>query len=536
LCGIVFVFLSNNVHISAYEFSPRDESPFAGGIAAVNDSQLKDHRDYQRWKKAFLNTQAGRSLWGADHLTVYIRMGENSAGPRGAETKDFVFDTAGNLREATIVFGPEFGKYAPTNKADYPVLVSLAPDYEINREVRFVAGLAHEFGHIHHVRRLGGKVFQRQNELLDENEAGFFKYGTEWFQQPYYKEIVTKLGCAPANVGRQREIEAEAFVIPVIVDYFAGKPPLTVRQAIQNYRTEYPLALAITDTQRTLASDLDAQLPKLSFGDWFAKVVGPEAGVIWQLGECGERGEESLKATGDIPACVEANAMLPDGRRVILLTTVGTFKKGVTGPPSFRFGVIDQRGELYLVRRLRDLQKQLLSPKGLANRPALKLPEVSTPQVNLSANNKYVDLAPAWGRDAFGQAIEDPPPAPRRPGPPLSRATSDAENQDAFEDPGRPAGGEVKLLGDVAWGDVIKKSQPRYPAQAKRVNAAGPVNVQITISETGRVIQAKATSGHPLLREAAVEAARQWLFKPAILDGHPVKTETVLVFVFTVPK
>jgi protein TonB len=68
------------------------------------------------------------------------------------------------------------------------------------------------------------------------------------------------------------------------------------------------------------------------------------------------------------------------------------------------------------------------------------------------------------------------------------------------------------------------------------VNAAGPVNVQITISETGRVIQAKATSGHPLLREAAVEAARQWLFKPAILDGHPVKTETVLVFVFTVPK
>jgi TonB family protein len=82
---------------------------------------------------------------------------------------------------------------------------------------------------------------------------------------------------------------------------------------------------------------------------------------------------------------------------------------------------------------------------------------------------------------------------------------------------------------------VIKKVQPRYPAQAKRVNASGPVNVQITISETGRVIEAKAASGHPLLRDAAVTAARQWVFKPAILNGVPVKTETVLVFVFAIP-
>jgi protein TonB len=88
----------------------------------------------------------------------------------------------------------------------------------------------------------------------------------------------------------------------------------------------------------------------------------------------------------------------------------------------------------------------------------------------------------------------------------------------------------------VDWGDVLKKAQPRYPAQAKRVNASGPVNVQIIISESGRVIEAKATSGHPLLREAAVMAARQWVFRPAILNGVPVKTETVLVFVFTAPQ
>ena len=47
---------------------------------------------------------------------------------------------------------------------------------------------------------------------------------------------------------------------------------------------------ALVDTKRLLASDLDTELPRLSFADWFEKVVGPGAGVIWQLSECGERG------------------------------------------------------------------------------------------------------------------------------------------------------------------------------------------------------------------------------------------------------
>lgn len=309
----------------------------------------------------------------------------------------------------------------------------------------------------------------------------------------------------------------------------AQSSPVSARQS--------SLERAVADTQQTLAQDLDPELPRLPFANWFRQIAGPGAGVIWQVSECGERGEDSLNAAGDIRACVEANAMLPDGRRVILMTAVGTFKRGVIGAPAFQFGVIEQDGELRTIRRLRDLQKQLLAPGNLTNRPSVKLPELNMPEVRLSANNTPVELAPAWGWDVFDRttAIEEPPPAPPRAWLTLSEA--EKENQDASEEPGRPAvGGEVTSLGDVAWGDVIKKAQPRYPAQAKRVNASGPVNVHITISETGRVIEAKATSGHPLLRDAAVTAARQWVFKPAILNGVPVKTETVLVFVFTVPK
>jgi periplasmic protein TonB len=96
--------------------------------------------------------------------------------------------------------------------------------------------------------------------------------------------------------------------------------------------------------------------------------------------------------------------------------------------------------------------------------------------------------------------------------------------------------GPPKPLRSVSLGDAITKAQPQYPANAKRANASGPVDVQITISKEGRVIEAKAISGHSLLREAAVEAARQWVFKPAILDGVPMETQIVITFFFKPPR
>jgi hypothetical protein len=237
--------------------------------------------------------------------------------------------------------------------------MALGPEHGITREARACAFLAHEFGHVDHARRLGGADFRRQRQLLNEHEDGFFTYGWAWFQRPEYQRIVTELGAKPFEVGLQREIGAEAFAIPVIADYYQGKPPVTIRQAIRSYREEHPLSLAITDTQRTLASALDAELPKVSFAEWFGKVAGPDAGIVWQLSECGERGEDSRKRTGHIRACVEADAMLPDGRRVIVMISVGTFEQGIIGKPSFDFGVIEQHDKLQPVRRLRDLPGQL---------------------------------------------------------------------------------------------------------------------------------------------------------------------------------
>ena len=286
---------------------------------------------------------------------------------------------------------------------------------------------------------------------------------------------------------------------------------------------------AVSDTQRSLASDLDAELPKLPFTDWFGKVVGPGAGVVWQLGECGERIDAAPNGDGDTQACVEVNTILPDGRKVIVMISVGTFKRGRTGPPAFRFGVIELKGKLYPILRLRDLQQLLSTPGGLTNGPAIKLPEVDMPKVRLAVSGMPVaPLETTWSDGEHSQAItiEEAPPPPSAPQPKAASAVEPLE----------PTIEGLKILGSVTWGGVIKKAQPRYPPAAKRYNISGPVDVQVTISATGSVTEAKSISGHPLLRGAAEEAARQWVFKPATLKDVPVETQVVLTFVFKVPQ
>jgi TonB family protein len=288
---------------------------------------------------------------------------------------------------------------------------------------------------------------------------------------------------------------------------------------------------AVSATQRTLASDLDAELPKLPFTDWFIKLVGPGAGVVWQLSECGEQVDAALNGDGDTQACVEVNTILSDGRKVIVMITVGTFKKGVTGPPAFRFGVIERKGKLRPIRRLSDLQNLLSGQGELANSPAAKLPEVSMPSVRLAPNNAYSTGTPLLTGEDFVQltpieAPDPPPPSPPPAEPPrttpaTSNSTSNTERRDA------PDG--------VRQGAPIFKPQPKYPQNARRFNASGKVEVRVTISVTGRVTKATAISGHPLLRDAAVEAARRWEFEPTAVNGTPVETELVLTFEFAVP-
>ncbi len=112
-----------------------------------------------------------------------------------------------------------------------------------------------------------------------------------------------------------------------------------------------------------------------------------------------------------------------------------------------------------------------------------------------------------------------PPPPP----PPTPKPTAEAT----------PIPKKISVSGGVLQGSAIRKVQPPYPPIAKAARAAGAVQVQVTIGEDGRVIDAAVVSGHPLLRDAALQAARQWIFKPTELSGVPVKVQGVLTFNFT---
>lgn len=74
--------------------------------------------------------------------------------------------------------------------------------------------------------------------------------------------------------------------------------------------------------------------------------------------------------------------------------------------------------------------------------------------------------------------------------------------------------------------------KPPYPAAAIALNVQGPVTVQVLIDESGRVISANASSGHPLLRDAAQRAALNAKFSPTYLSNVPVKVTGVIVYNF----
>jgi len=81
-------------------------------------------------------------------------------------------------------------------------------------------------------------------------------------------------------------------------------------------------------------------------------------------------------------------------------------------------------------------------------------------------------------------------------------------------------------------GLALSLPKPLYPPLGKQARADGPVNVQVLIDETGKVVSAKAVSGHPLLRAAAQQAAFGARFSPTRLGDQAVKVSGVITYNF----
>jgi protein TonB len=91
----------------------------------------------------------------------------------------------------------------------------------------------------------------------------------------------------------------------------------------------------------------------------------------------------------------------------------------------------------------------------------------------------------------------------------------------------------IRVSQGVTQGMILRKVQPAYPPLARQARIQGPVVLQAEIGKDGSIQNLRLISGHPMLAPAAIEAIKQWKYKPYILNGEPVEVETTITFNFT---
>lgn len=99
--------------------------------------------------------------------------------------------------------------------------------------------------------------------------------------------------------------------------------------------------------------------------------------------------------------------------------------------------------------------------------------------------------------------------------------------------PGGPTPKRVRVSSGIESGLLVTKVNPEYPADAREARIQGVVVLQATVDKEGNIAQLELVSGHPMLAPAAIEAVRQWKYRPYLLNGDPVQVETQIQVNFT---
>jgi len=92
---------------------------------------------------------------------------------------------------------------------------------------------------------------------------------------------------------------------------------------------------------------------------------------------------------------------------------------------------------------------------------------------------------------------------------------------------------KVRVSSGVAQGLLVRQIKPQYPKLALQARIQGTVTLQATIGRDGTVQNLHVLSGHPMLTGAAMDAVRQWLYRPYYLNGDPVEVDTQINVNFT---
>ncbi len=93
---------------------------------------------------------------------------------------------------------------------------------------------------------------------------------------------------------------------------------------------------------------------------------------------------------------------------------------------------------------------------------------------------------------------------------------------------------KLRISSGVAEANLIHRVLPQYPPLARQARIEGVVKLQAVISKDGSIENLRVVSGHNMLAQAALEAVRQWRYKPTLLSGEPCEAETEISVVFKI--
>ena len=200
-----------------------------------------------------------------------------------------------------------------------------------------------------------------------------------------------------------------------------------------------------------------------------------------------------------------------------LLTTVGLPSSRILQPPT-SFGAIPPPARpIEHVRRTEapdsnPTRNVPIAPTVIPTHIAVINDPVLPPRVDYNTGSSGVqgpigDPRGVWGTADVGTAEITPPPKPAPRGHPLQ-------------------------ISSMLAGSLIHRVQPQYPPLARSVRVQGSVVLAAVIGKEGAIENLRLISGHPMLVPAAIEAVRQWRYRPYILNGEAVEVETQITVNF----
>jgi protein TonB len=177
--------------------------------------------------------------------------------------------------------------------------------------------------------------------------------------------------------------------------------------------------------------------------------------------------------------------------------------------PSAEEGAADQPKEekVTLAQAVKPFHADSLAQRLRPTRPE-ELPDAPSP-VGAAPGVTAVNLG-----GIVGSTVAPPPAAPK------SAPTAPAPDR------------KVAPGGQIQQAELLRRRDPEYPKLARESGASGTVELTATIGTDGHVKAVKVLRGHPLLRQAAVDAVKQWVYRPTMLNGTPVENQTQVTLTF----